>query len=327
MSTAKRVRRVFSVREELLKKSREAALAAVQIFNNPNVTFKTETYIVLMNIAWTYFLHAYYREKKVNYRYFTQGAKRKQYDRTKNGAFKHWELERCLNDEQCPLERGVVQNLKFLIGLRHEIEHQMTTRIDDLLSARFQACCINYHNSIASLFGEKYGIAKHLAFSLQFSSLSSEQVDTLEQQEGLPSHIKQYIEGFDGALDPEEFASTKFAYRVIFVPKTTNHPNQADQVITFVKADSEIAKTANAAYAVIRETERPKWLPSQILAKIKAEGFSRFLMSHHTDLWKNRDARNTSKGYGVQIAKTWYWYDTWLTEVRKYCDANAEAYR
>lgn len=327
MSTAKRVRRVFSVREELLNKSREAALAAVQIFNNPNVTFKTETYIVLMNIAWTYFLHAYYRAKKVNYRYFTQGVKRKQYDRTKNGAFKHWELERCLNDEQCPLERGVVQNLKFLIGLRHEIEHQMTTRIDDLLSARFQACCINYHDSVASLFGEKYGIARHLAFSLQFSSLSSEQVDTLEQQEGLPSHIKRYIEGFDGALDPEEFASTKFAYRVIFVPKTTNHPNQADQVITFVKADSEIAKTANAAYAVIRETERPKWLPSQILVKIKAEGFSRFLMSHHTDLWKNRDARNTSKGYGVQIAKTWYWYDTWLTEVRKHCDANAEAYR
>ena len=327
MSTAKRVRRVFSVKEELLKKSREAALAAVQIFNNPNVTFKSETYIVLMNIAWTYLLHAYYRAEKVNYRYFTQGAKRKQYGRTKNGAFKHWELERFLNEEQCPLEREVVQNLRFLIGLRHEIEHQMTTRIDDLLSARFQACCINYHDAAASLFGEEYGIAKHLAVSLQFSSLSQEQVDTLEQQEGLPRHIKQYIEGFDGALTSDEFASAKFAYRVIFVPKTTNHPNQADQVITFVKADSEIAKTANAAYAVIREIERPKWLPSQIVAKVKADGFPKFGMAQHTDFWKSCDARNTSKGYGVQISKTWYWYDTWLTEVRKHCNANAEAYR
>ena len=327
MSTAKRVRRVFSVKEELLKKSREAALAAVQIFNNPNVTFKSETYIVLMNIAWTYLLHAYYRAEKVNYRYFTQGAKRKQYGRTKNGAFKHWELERFLNEEQCPLEREVVQNLRFLIGLRHEIEHQMTTRIDDLLSARFQACCINYHDAAASLFGEEYGIAKHLAVSLQFSSLSQEQVDTLEQQEGLPRHIKQYIEGFDGALTSDEFASAKFAYRVIFVPKTTNHPNQADQVITFVKADSEIAKTANAAYAVIREIERPKWLPSQIVAKVKADGFPKFGMAQHTDFWKSCDARNTSKGYGVQISKTWYWYDTWLTEVRKHCNENAGAYR
>lgn len=327
MSTAKRVRRVFSVKEELLKKSREAALAAVQIFNNPNVTFKSETYIVLMNIEWTYLLHAYYRAEKVDYRYFTQGLNRKRYDRTKNGAFKHWELERSLNDRQCPLEREVIQNLRFLIGLRHEIEHQMTTRIDDLLSARFQACCINYHDAAVSLFGDEYGIAKHLSVSLQFSSLSQEQVDTLDQQKGLPGHIRKFIEGFDCALAPEEFASSKFAYRVIFVPKTTNHPNQADQVITFVKADSEIAKTINAAYAVIRETERPKWLPSQIVTKLKAEGFPRFGMSQHTDLWKSLDAKGDSKGYGVQIAKTWYWYDKWLAEVRKHCNENAEAYR
>lgn len=51
MSNAKRIRRVFSVKEELLNKSREAALAAVQIFNNPNGTFKSETYVVLMIIA------------------------------------------------------------------------------------------------------------------------------------------------------------------------------------------------------------------------------------------------------------------------------------
>lgn len=327
MSTPKRVRRVFSVKEELLKKSREAALAAVQIFNNPNVTFKSETYIVLMNIAWTYLLHAYYRAKKVDYRHFTQGSKRKHYNRTKNGAFKYWELERCLNDDLCPLEREVVQNLKFLIGLRHEIEHQMTTRIDDLLSARFQACCINYHDASVLLFGEEYGIAKHLAVSLQFSSLSQEQVDTLEKQTGLPGHIKKYIEGFDGELTPEEFASAKFAYRVIFVPKTANHPNQADQVITFVKADSEFAKTVNATYSVIRETERPKWLPSQIVAKIKAEGFPKFGMAQHTDFWKSNDAKNPTKGYGVQIAKTWYWYDSWISVVREHCKNNSEAYR
>lgn len=319
MSKNKRVRRVFSVKEELLKKSREAALAAVQIFNNPNVTFKSETYVVLMVIAWTYLLHATYRGRNIDYRYFTQGPKRKHFDRTKKGAFKHWELERCLVEKQCPLERKVIQNLKFLIGLRHEIEHQMTTRIDDLLSARFQACCINYHEAVVSLFGESYGIAKHLAVSLQFSSLGREQVDSLQQHKGLPAHIKSYIAGFDGALTPEDFGSPKFAYRVIFVPKTANHPNQADQAITFVKADSEIAKTVNAQYTVIKETERPKWLPSQIVSKMRANGFIRFGMQHHTDLWKAGDAKSPAKNFGVQVAKTWYWYDSWVEEVRKHC--------
>lgn len=321
MTAGRRVRSIFSVKEELLKKSREAALAAVQIFNNPNVTFKSETYVVLMVIAWTYLLHAFYREKKVDYCYFTQGTKRKTYDRTTHGAYKHWELDRCLNDKQCPLDPEVKKNLKFLIGLRHEIEHQMTTRIDDLLSARFQACCINYHEAIVALFGDGYGIAKHLAVSLQFASLGREQVDTLQQHKGLPANIKTYISGFDGALTPAEFGSPKYAYRVIFVPKTVNHPSQADQAITFVKADSELAKTVNAQYTVIKETERPKFLPSEIVLLMQKEGFYRFGMQQHTELWKERDAKGAGKKFGVQLAKTWYWYETWIEEVRRYCNS------
>jgi hypothetical protein len=327
MTSKKRARRLFSVKQELLKKSREAALAAVQIFNSPSITFKAETHVVLMIIAWTYLLHAYYRSKGVEYRYFQDGLKRRRFDHTKHGAFKRWELERCINDKQCPLGPEVVQNLRFLTGLRHEIEHQMTTRIDDLLSARFQACCINYHAAAVALFGEDCGIAKHLAVSLQFSALSREQVDTLEEHTGLPGHIKSYISGFDRTLSEAEFASPKFAYRVIFVPKTVNHPSQSDQTITFVKADSEVAKTVNAAYTVVRETERPKWLPSAIVAKVKAEGFPRFGITQHTDLWKSLDGKNPAKGFGVQIAKTWYWYDSWVDQVRAHVKDNSADYR
>jgi len=63
-------RQVWSIRAESLAKSREAALNAVQTFNNPLTTFKTETFIVLMAIAWTSLLHAFYRGKKIEYRYF-----------------------------------------------------------------------------------------------------------------------------------------------------------------------------------------------------------------------------------------------------------------
>lgn len=212
-------------------------------------------------------------------------------------------VDRCLNENQCPLDPEVIKNLKFLIGLRHEIEHQMTTRIDDFLSARFQACCINYHEAIVALFGDVYGIAKHLAVSLQFASLAREQVDTLQQHKRLPTHIKIYISGFDGALTQAEFSSPKYAYRVIFVPKTVNHPNQADQAITFVKADSEIAKTVNAHYTLIKETERPKFLPSEVVASMKKAGFQRFGMQHHTDLWKEKNAKDPGKKFGVQLAK------------------------
>ncbi len=247
--------------------------------------------------------------------------------RTKHGAFKHWELERCLDEKTCPLQREVVQNPKFLTGLRHEIEHQMTTRIDDLLSARFQACCINYHDASVALFGEDHGIAKHLAVSLQFASLGAEQIETLDQHPGLPGYVRRYIEGFDGALTADDYTSPKFAYRVIFVPKTVNHPSQADQVIKFVKADSAVAQQVNATYAVVKETEKPKCLPSEIVRKMKEEGFPRFGMHQHTELWKSIDAKDMGKGFGVSIGKTWYWYDPWLDEVRKHCRDKKEKYQ
>lgn len=63
-----RDRKVSSIKSELVKKSREAVLAAVQIFKNPNISFKFESYIILMIIGWTYLLHAYYRGKGIEYR-------------------------------------------------------------------------------------------------------------------------------------------------------------------------------------------------------------------------------------------------------------------
>ena len=144
----KRIRKIGSIKSELLTKSREAMLAAVQTFNNPNIQFKSESFIVLSVIAWTYLLHAYYRSKNIDYRYFEIKVNKKKYNTTKRGAYKYWELERCLDDGQCPIDGIAKNNLKFIIGLRHEIEHQMTTRIDDYLSARFQACCLNYNHYI-----------------------------------------------------------------------------------------------------------------------------------------------------------------------------------
>jgi hypothetical protein len=123
-----RKRRFGSLANGLLKKAREAMLTAVQIFNNPHVEFKSELFIVTTIIAWTYLLHAFYRRKRIEYRQFTPGARRRHFLRTKFGAIRYWSLEECLACHDCPLEEIVKNNLRFLIGLRHEIEHQMTTR-------------------------------------------------------------------------------------------------------------------------------------------------------------------------------------------------------
>ena len=183
---AKRRRSIGSFRRELVLKSREAALTAIRVFNDPQVSFKSETFIVLMMIAWTYLLHAHYRARRVEYRYFKQGPKRRVFDRTKHGAYKHWELERCLNDDRSPIDRDTANNLRFLIGLRHEIEHQMTRSLDAYLSGRYQACALNYNEGLKKLFGKRYGIDQQLAYSIQFMELTEEQVAGPKPEASIP---------------------------------------------------------------------------------------------------------------------------------------------
>lgn len=322
----KRNRKVGSVKHELIQKSKESMLTAVQIFNNPNVQFKSESFIVLAIIAWTYLLHAYYRHKKVEYRYFEQKGKRKKFDTTKHGAQKYWELERCLNDGQTPIDKITSSNLRFLIGLRHEIEHQMTTKIDDLLSARFQACCLNYNHYLKLLFPNQDGIERYLSFSLQFSSLSEKQVDQLNDYKDLPKNISTYIQSFDKDLPNKQFNDSRFSYRVLFVPKTVNRKGQADKVIEFIPADSEIAKGMNKEYVVVKEKEKPKYSAGDIWRQMQAEGYKKFGVTQHTRLWQSENAKDQSKGYGVIVVKTWCWYDSWLTVVRRHCQENRPRY-
>lgn len=314
------MRSVWSVKNELIKKSREAMLAAVQVYNNPQITFKSETFITLVVISWTYLLHAYYKKAGIDYRYFKGNGNRKTYDKTKHGAIKLWELERCINEDKCPIDTETKLNLLFLIGLRHEIEHQMTNRIDDYLSAKFQACCINYARYLMELFGEKYDIKGKLALSLQFSPITLEQKDELIDSKRLSSNVKNYITSFEANLTDEQASNTRYAYRLFFVPKSVNKKGQADRVIEFIKADSPLAEGLNKEFALIKETEKDKYLPKTIVQMMNDEGYSEFTMSVHTNLWKGCDAKNPSKHYGVYVAeKQWYWYSKWLDYVRAYC--------
>lgn len=323
----KRNRKLWSIKEELLTKSREAMLCAVQIFNNPNIQFKSESFIVLSNIAWTYLLHAYYRESKFEYRYFKQAGKAKRYDRTKKGAYKYWELERCLNEKNCPIDEVTISNLMFLIGLRHEVEHQMTTRIDEYLSARFQACCLNYNTYIKDLFGDGYGIDQYLSFSLQFSTIKEEHANQLREFTDLPQNISAYINDFDETLSEKDYNDMRFSYRVLYVPKSVNRKGQADKVIEFIPANSPEAEGLNKEYVLVKEREKKKYLPSDICRIMKNKGYIKFNIYQHSTQWKQMDAKNPQKGFGTQVAKTWYWYDNWVKIVENYCKKNSNKYK
>jgi hypothetical protein len=326
MTTRKRT--VGSLTLELLAKSREAALCAIRVFNDPHVAFKSETFIVLMVIAWTYLMHAHYQRAQIEYRYFTRQEKKRKFDRTKSGAYKYWELERCLNEKASPIDKDTANNLRFLIGLRHEIEHQMTRSPDNYLSGRYQACALNYNKYVKKLFGKNYGLDSYLTYSIQFIELSEEQLTAPSPQVQISERLRTFVAEFDAGLTHDEYNSPHFSYRLLFKKNLVNRPGQADRVVEFIDPNSDLAKAIDKEYWVKKEVERTKYLPRHVVDKVRAAGFSKFrVQPEHVQMWRAEDAKNPAKGYGVEVEGIWYWYDAWVRRCIEICTEAGERYK
>ena len=312
--------------DELLIKAREAMLVAVQSYNNPKTHFRSEVFIVTAMIAWTYLFHAFFKREGIEYRYTRKkpdGAVEVQ--KTPQGADKYWELGHCLKHARLPLEDGTKRNLEFLIDIRHEIEHRMTSRIDDTLSAKLQASCLNFNRVLKAVFGAQYGLDGELSFALQFAAIDFDQRKALQPAADLPPTIEAVRAHYEDGLTDEQYNDPHYAYRVLFVPKVANKKGQADAMMEFVKPGSEEADAINKAY--IKEVEKEKFKPGKIKAMMKAEGFPKFTLHHHTKLWHSMDAKNPAKGYGVTLSDgQWYWYQRWVDEVRQHCEGNRAKY-
>lgn len=305
-------RRLYSERVELIRKSREAALSAVQIYNNPTTTFKTESFIVLFVIAWVYLLHAYYRQKRIDYRFYEIVNGRKKY-KYADGGKKYWDLSKCLSVTGCPLDKHTINNLRFLIGLRDQIEHKKAIGLDSYLSARYQACALNYNYYLKTLHGEKYSLDKKLALSLQFAELDYSQAQAIKDKEQLiPQYVRSYIADFEKDLTEDEIKNERFSYRLLFAKVTAKRAGQADRVIEFLSPGDPLAVDIQKEYWVKEDREKPKYSATQVIEKVQGLGYKGFKMHQHILFWQKYDGKNPAKGYGAKVVKTWYWYQNWI---------------
>ena len=310
--------------DELLVKAREAMLHAVQSYNNPRTYFKSEVFIVLAVIAFTYLLHWHYRKAGVDIRYKRMKDGVEEVLKTKHGADKHWELEACIEDARCPLDHPTKLNLKFLVSIRHEIEHQLTSRIDETISAKLQACCLNFNRALKEIAGVRYGLDADLSFALQFSTIEKEQRDMLLAETDIPANIQAAQTTFEEALTEDEIVDPRYAYRVAYIEQSVNSKGKADRVVEFIKADSDRGERLQI---LLKETERPKMKPKQIVAEIK-KTFPKFSMHAHQLMWQHNDAKNPAKGFGTKLMDgSWYWYPKWLDFVREQVEQQGQKYK
>lgn len=305
--------------DQLLIKAREAMISSLQTFNSMGLNFRAELFIVTAVIAWTYALHAWFRREGVEPRYPEE--------RTKHQGERYWELGYCLRHQRRPVSPGAVENLEFILEIRHEIEHRSTEKVDAAIVAHLQACVLNFNAFIKKEFGDRFGLEDRIPLALQLSTFDGDQRRQLKSAQQLPKNIAAAIDSFESHLTDEQLRDPAYRLSYAFVPISVPNARSADEVVKFIKPDSPEADEISRI--LLKEVNKKRYTAKQVVEKVKEKGFVKFRVHEHTQLWKLRDAKNPGKGFGCagDYSDTWVWFDRWIDEVVTFCESEGDRFK
>lgn len=255
-------RRIPKKSKELLNKSIESCLLAVEVYNKPQTKFRSGGYIVLMTIAYTSLFHAIFEKCRIKYYHREKGSNKYV---VIDGEHKAWELSDCLKEyfKNCEKEElPIRKNVEFFIPLRNKIEHRFMPELDDEIFGECQALLHNFEYILLKEFGEKYAIRENLVFSLQFAKTypSSKGKEILVKQNKGFEKIKSYITDFRNFLDEETYSDQKYRFNVFLLPKLVSNKNKAEYAIEWVEydpKDPEGMKNYERIVGIINEKVKP----------------------------------------------------------------------
>lgn len=258
---------------ERLVRAREAMILAVTIFNNGAYGFKTEVFAVLANIAWTYLMHDYYERLK--------GIPILNADGTT------FALSHMLSRTDCPLSKGVKQNLDALKLIRDEVEHRIFGRSDGTWLTLFQACCLNFDKTLVEFHGDRVSLRHNLSIALQFGKMALEQVAQLYQYD-IPDNIKALDAALTAGKTEEELNDIEYQFKVVY---TLDSASKGQAHIHFVHPDSEEGKTIHNVLQKFKIADELYPLkPGDVVAAIRKAG-KLFSMADHTKAWQKHKVR------------------------------------
>jgi hypothetical protein len=223
--------------KSILDASIDSALLAVEIYNKPRTTFRSEGFITMMIMAWTRLFHAHFNATIGSKYYYKNKSGR--YD-VIDGEKKAWELATCIK-EYGELDKATESNLIFFIKLRNKIEHRHIEKreVDTLIFGECQSLLFNYESHLIKFFGDNYSINEALVYSLQFSQIRTKQQEKANRSALSKdlADIVSFVEKYRNTLDDDTYNSQEYSIKLIQIPKISN-TNRADAAVEFVRWDA-----------------------------------------------------------------------------------------
>ena len=280
----------------LVAKSRESALAAIRVYNDPMGGYRSETFIVLMIIAWNSLFQAIMeRDDKDYYEYDKDGQRILVDGQAKVKG------TRKLMQHVIPESNAVQENLDFFLKVRHIISHRYLPALDLQIASEAQAMLLNYENILIEHFGVEAGLAEQLSVPLQLSAFRDATTGrSLKQaQAKLPVDVQDFLNRHREEVSDEVLRSPEYALRIFFVPITANRQRSADAVARFVKPGAvppEVEKALQRLAVVTKPKQVPVasgdlFRPGEVVDLVSERLPFRFTMDTHTRSWKHYNVR------------------------------------
>lgn len=295
-------------------KAVEIMKTAVMVYNNNVIVTRTETFIVLAVIAWTYLLHAWFRQAGIEPIYKDGDGAPIQID----GKNKLWELSSCIGKPDAQLSAGERNNLKYIIAVRNEVEHRSYEDINADVQAKVQATVLNFLRYAKAKFGPKFDFSRDLAFTIQLQALALKAPNAIKGEGAVSQSVAAVNALLEAPMSTAEFNDPDYAFRVYVVPKITNNSKSADQAVSYSPVGSQVE-------VAIKQVERPKFRMTEAIQMLQAEGVPNVTSHTFTQAWKSDDLKAPAKGLAVQLGGQWFWYQEGVDRIRAILMAAVDA--
>ncbi|MFC0363941.1 MULTISPECIES: DUF3644 domain-containing protein [Sphingobium] len=258
---------------ERLVRAREAMILAVQVFNSPSMRFKAEVFTMLANVAWTYLMHEHYERKGV-----------KIVGRDGRSLL----LSQIVDRHDCPLSKGVKDNLRAMKILRDDVEHKLLGRADSKWLGLFQACCLNFDKAMCEIFGAQLTLSHELAFALQFAKLNFDQVTTLNKYE-IPGEIDAIDARLREGMTDTQIADLEFQFRVVYTLDAVTKSRAHFQFVQPQSAEGKDIRNVLVQHKLADHLYPHK--PGDVVKKVVEVTNAAFTQHNHTQAWRKFEAR------------------------------------
>lgn len=257
----------------LLSKARQSALLAVETYNRPSASFRVHGYLVLIQIAWTALLLAYFERKGVK-PYYRKG---KRFVKVQ-GSPKRWDLSECVRQFWGGEAAPVRANLEFMVALRDRTEHADMPELDIAVFGECQALLNNFEEFFESNFGSKWALPHNLVVPLQFSGPPSPESLAALRKSVRPEgrEIIDWISTFRSSLADDVWESGRYSYRMMLLPNVKNNPSKDSLAVEFVKAAPGNEEVFARTTIMLKERRIPVvneggLKPSDVVARVNAK--------------------------------------------------------